>query len=224
MATTVQQIIEAAYGYSFKNRPDTIAQAGTELVGVVDRRHKQLFSMAAEIDPNFFGTATSVTGVAGVWQRPANAEVVYRIEDVNGNEIRVFPYDDRVMDFTEAAVFKRGQTFVNATSQMLGTETLQFWYSWRPDTLTGTGSNLSSFWVEAFNALLIIPLAAYLAAKDGRADDVALFNDELSNWEALFKAAIEREPAALEVRRIGIPRAGVPTRTIKTQGAGAPPA
>jgi hypothetical protein len=82
VTTTVQNVLNGAYGRSKKNQPNQIASEGTELIEVVDRAMRGIYAFAARINPTYFG-ATSLAVAFGTtgWARPDGAESVWAIKD-----------------------------------------------------------------------------------------------------------------------------------------------
>lgn len=223
MATDVQTILEQAVASSFRNRADTIATMATELVRKVDYRQKELFAVAAEVNPLFFGTQVPQAGVAGSWSRPADAEIVFRIEygPNPAQEIAVVPYDDRAAE-PDWSVYQLANSYIRTSvNHIADTDTLNFWYARRPMTLTGLGSFLDGVWPESYNDLLILPIAAYLARKDGRLEEAQGYIDDTATLEGLFVRFLKRQQAG-EIRRFNWPRIAAPTTPVAGSGAGRP--
>jgi hypothetical protein len=207
VTTTVQDILDAAYAKSTKNQPGTIANEAVELLSVVARKLAGLYSFAARIDPTHFAVTANVVGSGSVWIKPEAAEVIFRIEDSADTEVVVVPIDDRLAADPKPALYEFGQTFIAESTQAAppgATDTLTFWFSKRPDDpnpndLTGV---LDLSWDEAYNELLILEVALYLALKDGRADEVEMLKQERNTWAALFASHLANRIANLQ-RRFG---------------------
>jgi hypothetical protein len=223
MATTPQDIIVAALARSTKNKPGTIATASTELFHVVVRLLRGLYSYAATVNYTVFAGLLDVTattkaggpvGVTKGWQRPGDAELVFRIErtatttggvGTTGDPVIVVPYDDRQAETGLPAVFRMGQTYFPAGNAIDPTGgDLRFFFSRVPDDPKSFIDPLDAQWIEQYNDLLIIPCAIYLAKKDGRADEVPGLESEQQAWMALFTEFLKHPE--LERRRIGLVR------------------
>ncbi len=207
VTTTVQDILDAAYAKSTKNQPGTIANETVELLSVVARKLAGIFSFAARIDPTHFATQEDVAGAASAWLKPETAEVVFRIEDTAFAEVVVVPIDDRLAADPKPALYEFGQSFFASAGQANppgATDTLKFWFAKRPDdpnpnTIAGV---LDLGWDEAYNELLILEVAIYLALKDGRANEVEMLKQERNTWAALFASHLANRTANLQ-RRFG---------------------
>ena len=203
VTTTVGDIIVAALAKSTKNRANAIATSATELTGAVYRAICGAFSLAASVDPTFFGKSASVALSGGAWPFPEDAESIFRIENLSGEEVALVPQDDKGAERVRPAVFRVGRSFYGAgNSGDPTTGNLVFWYSKRPSALTATTDVLDSMWLEAYNELLVLDLAIYLAVKDGRDDEAQLLGAERSKWADLFSAHIVHATVN-EVRRFG---------------------
>lgn len=206
MATTVQQILTAAYAKSTKNRPGTIATENTELLQTVYRAMAGLFAFAARVNPTYFAKSSGVVGAGAPasFARPADAESIFRIETNTGAEVAVVPYFDKSAESGMPAVYRIGQQFIsagNAGDPAAGV-TLTFFYSKRPDVPATLASTIDPLWNEQYNELLVLEVAIYLAAKDGRMDEVQQLVGERNRWVALFVAFLEHETSN-ERRRFG---------------------
>lgn len=207
MATTVQQILTAAYAKSIKNRPGEIATETTELLQVVNRELQGLFAEGVEHNRTFFAQEAVVAYSApvGGWPRPDAAEAVIRIEAA-GAEVAEVPFDDRTAESGMPAVYHMGQVFKpagNAGDPTSGN--LTFFYSARPRDLTAlTGDpagTLDPLWPEQFNELLILRIALYLAGKDGqRSDELQLYSAEYEAWRQRFIRFLQHSSTTLRQR------------------------
>lgn len=208
VTTTPRDILEAAYPRSMQNNPGTIATESTELLAVVKRALDGCFAFAARINPTFFADTADVVGVGGVWARPETAESLFRIEEADGTEVVVVPYDDRTAEALLPSLYEYGRNFYaagNATDPG-DTDTLTFYYSKRADQPAGLDSTLDALWVEQFNELLILEVALYLAVKDGaaqsRGNELQALVAERNRWANRFNAFLEHATTNLR-RRYG---------------------
>jgi hypothetical protein len=202
MATTVQDILNGAYGKSAKNRPLSLAADATELVKVVQRSLQGLFAYGTRINPLFFGTSADVNAVSGSWARPADAESIFRIEIVAGLvEVAVVPFDDRKKaEPTMPAVYEMGQKFLPVGNVNDPVGTLRIWYARQASALVNLTDVLDAMWPERFNELLELEVAIYLALKDGRDSEVAELRPPRDAWAALYGAHLEHATANLRAR------------------------
>jgi hypothetical protein len=189
MATTAKQIIEAAYARSTFNDPDKLA-TNSELIAVIDRRLKQLYSVASRANPAYFGTSANATGVASAYTRPTDAELVMRVEGVSGvvasgTEISIVPFEDRNAEMAPV-VYLFGSSYISpgGAGNPAATDTIKFYYSKRHPNLDPTlasdhaTNTLDTSWPEQFNDLLVLHVAKYLATKDNRTAEIQVLNGE----------------------------------------------
>lgn len=228
MATTVREIIDAAYATSKKNQPGAIASETGELLALVNRSLRGFFAEGARHNRKIFGRRIVVDfddgEERGGWPRPASAESVVRIEaggdgDIptvgggkieTGTQIVEVPFDQRNAEPGKPCVYSYGQIYYSAGKDNdplpdSGTE-LVFFCSMRPTTLTaleGAGGVLDPLWPEQFNQLLILDIARYLAVKDGgREDEVAAFAQEYEREHQRFIEFLQHE-STTEVKSYG---------------------
>ena len=74
---------------------------------------------------------------------------------------------------------------------------LQFFYAKRPTDPADLDTALDALWTEQFNELLILEVALYLAAKDGRTDELASLGADRTSWLRLFQGFLEHETVDL---------------------------
>lgn len=171
--TNCRDIIDAAYSRSTFNDPDKLA-TDAELVGVIDRRFKQLYSKAARFNPVYFGKSTTVAAGGANWPWPADAELIFKVESL-GELVRVVPIEDLNADI-KPSVYQMGRAYLTTDTTELNpaTASLTLLYSRRPADLDTTlapehaTNTLDSTWPEQFNDLIVLHLAKYLSVKDSR--------------------------------------------------------
>lgn len=196
-----EDVVVAAMGTSTKNQPGHIATQATELRNVVRRLLQGVFALTARVNPEFYGEREVVPFAAGGWARPADVELLWRIELPEGDEVIVVPSDDRKADTARPAVYRLGRTFYSAgnAADPIGGN-LTFLFSSRPAVLAAITDPVDARFPDQFDGLLISDLAAYLARKDGRVDEAAAFREERDSWLKLYLAHVEHE-VTNEVRR-----------------------
>jgi hypothetical protein len=183
MATTVRQILDAAYATSSRNRPGTIANESVELVGVVQRALNGLFADALKHNRVFYAVRRVVAfdPVVVGWPRPARTYSIIRIEKPSGEEVVEVPFDNREADVSRPAVYAVGRNFHSAGNSADPVNgNLAMICSVFPAVLANVDSVIDPLWPEEFNGLLIMRVARYLAAKDSRPEDAAAI---MSEWE-----------------------------------------
>jgi len=195
MATNCRDIIEAAYSRSTFNDPEKLATR-QELIGVIDRRMKQLYSVIARNNPTYFGTKATVAPQSGSWPRPSSppAELIHRVETATGQQVHITPFEDRDGE-QPPAIYQYGQRYftVGRSNDPLNTATLTFFYSKRHPDLNPTlawdnaANRLDDMWPEQFNDLVVLHVARYLSTKDGRGEEIqVLAAEEQALMEVLF--------------------------------------
>lgn len=198
-----QDLLTDAYAKSKKNQPGKIATESTELLGVVNRVVRTFFQIGVRVNPYFFGDTEDVAYVSPGWARPSAAETIYRIETAAEVEVVVVPFEDRSAESGLPAVYRLGQVFRSAGNTNDPTSgTLTFFYSKRPTDVAALTSDIDSMFPDAYRELAVLEIAAYLALKDGRAEEVARLVAERDRWLRMFLAFLEHETVN-ERRRFG---------------------
>lgn len=200
---TPRELITAAYGFSTKNQPQEIATEETELLEVVQRALHRAYAIGARANPMFFGKTTAVPASTATWARPADAELVFRIEMPDTTEVVVVPMDDRDTEPEQPALYRFGQVYYpSGNASDPSTETLTFFYSQVSPTVADIDSTIDASWPVQFNNLLIFEIALYLAHKDGREEELPRLQSGYNEWLNLFLGFLQHETAN-ERRRWG---------------------
>lgn len=205
---TAQQIIVAGLAKSFHNRPDTLATSGTELVGVVQRELTGMFAVAARVNRDTISRRFPV-GFDGVgWTRPSGIESIWLIRDSQNRDVVTVPYDElQAAEGDPAVTFLDGAYIPTGLPDGPSTGTLTFYAVRVPVALVDLSSPVDPAFPEQFNPILELRVAIYLAQKDKRVQDAAMFEAEWDKWFGLYVAHLEHHTTNL-VRRTGIPRNG----------------
>lgn len=199
---TANDFIVAAHATSTKNRPNKIATSATELLRKFNKSLNIYYAIAARVNPMFFGVKETVVHTSLGWPRPACAEAVWRHELVDGTEVALVPFDQRMAEPGMPSVYTLGQHYVAAGNDDDPTDDddLVIFYSKRPTTLTALSDNVDSMWQGMYDQLPVLDLAIYLAIKDGRTDEVASYVAERNELLGLYVAFLEH--ADLHERRL----------------------
>lgn len=209
MATTVQQIIEAAYARSTANDPGKLAQ-DAELIGQLDRTYQRLYAeLAVASGDNALSKVTlTLTGSPANAILPTDVIDLVRVESVSGGKINLIPaYEKDRPWHLSPAVYRQGTSVIsrgNAGDPLSGSSIVALVLD-APTSLTTLASVLDTRWPHRFDSLLILDLALYLSDKDvGRspADYVNLRTD-LKDELAAFASLLENTNSAKETPHAG---------------------
>jgi hypothetical protein len=203
MTLIAEDIVVAAMASSTKNQPNRIATNATELLDVVRRAVQGIFALTARVNPEYYGEREDVAFNVDHWPAPADAELIWLIEDPALQEVIVVPSTDRRADEARPAVFRLGRKFYTAgnTLDPVG-GLLRFYFSSRPATLAAIGDPIDARFPDQFKSLLVCETAIYLSLKDGRHDEVPGLRESRNEWLKLYVAHVEHE-VVNEVRRFG---------------------
>ncbi len=208
MATTYEEIITNAHGYSSKSRPDQIATKQGELLALASRAVRALFAVAARANPEYWGQSENTNYFAPGWARPANAQTVYKITRTSDNvKVAIVPFDDQLAERALPAVFFYGRGYRIAQSPLGPTDTdqLTIWYARMPEKPSALTDIIDAQWEESFDNFLTLEVAIYLALKDGRMDEVATLRPDRDKEAQLFLDFMANANVGL-VSRFGQPR------------------
>jgi hypothetical protein len=216
VATTASEIFTGGYATSSKNNPGEIATEATELLRVLNQRLRKWFAFIARENWTLIGDSVLVgyDGAVSGWHRPANAELVARIEKVTGVEVVLVPTADRVTaEPTLPAVHRLGQVYFSCgnVNDPVPADSLWFYIAKQPTTLVAASSTIDSRWPESFNPILETELGVYLARKDNRVEELAALSAELDDWSTMLQLFCEHE-SINERRRFDLTNKFVATR------------
>ena len=124
---------------------------------------------------------------------------------VTGRNVVVVPFDDLACEAGLPALYRMGKTFYSAKNSKdpdPATDILTFWFSRRPTDPTDYVDTIDSQWEEAYNELVVLEIAAYLAHKDDRAGELQMLVKDRDEWLRLFIMFLEHETSN-ERRRYG---------------------
>lgn len=190
MATTPRDIIVAAYATNAANQPGAITTDETELLDLVNRLVRALFSEAASINPTYFGkraTVNAATPNAG-WPVPADAEAVFRVETPGGVNVWVVPYDDRALDPDRITVFFLGRRYWPAGNvNDVTSGDLVFWYARQPVDAATIDSVIDPDFPDGMVGVLIGLVALYLDIKDRRLQDAEAQQGVREQWLGIWR-------------------------------------
>jgi hypothetical protein len=205
---TVQEYLNIGYGKSKKNQPGKIIAESTEGVALVNRVIRTFFQLGVRVNPMFFvGTALvayddSESGAGPGWPRPAEAEAIFKIENDEGDEVVVVPWDDLSAESGKPAVYRMGQVYQPAGNDLDPAEEddLTFFFAKRPTDAILLTEDVDVMWPDAYAELPGYEIALYLAQKDGRTEEMPTLIGERDNWLRMFIAFLQHETMN-EVRR-----------------------
>ena len=196
--TLVSDIITAALARNVKNTPGVIATSW-ELMNAFRRIYPVFWTIGARVNPSFFGVRElldlKAESVPDGWARPADAEMIFRLETVTGARIALVDVEERDADPFTPALYEWGQAFYsagNALDPVVAEDPdITVWYSKKPDEIALVTDELEALWPEHFNELLVLELAALLAHKDERGEELGLLRADRDVWLRRFIAHLE---------------------------------
>lgn len=220
MPATVQALADAGFALSRLSRPELIATQAAALTKVVDRAQVALFQFAARVNPLVFSAQVEVPVTTGFWQRPSNAESLFRVEGLGAGttpalsgEVIVVPYDDRSAFAGTPAVYRMGARLFpagNAGDPTGGS--LRLFFSRRPAQMVGLSSSTDADFPDVFLPIFEYEIAAFNARADGGRDgELDLMLAERNRHITLFEQWLEHETQnesrrMAEVRRFATER------------------
>lgn len=193
MPTTPRSLLERSLTLSSKNDPRKFDWQ-IEGLRLATRCLRKFFTVAARVAPAHYGATAALPVVpqAG-WTLPASAEALYRIETAAGVEVVVVPEEDRRADTARPALLYRGRTFRPAGNPLdpaLGAALTAF-FAKRPDSPANLDAAVDALWESDHDELVSLEIAASLALKDGRLEELAALRIDRDVELRLFVAHLE---------------------------------
>jgi hypothetical protein len=183
MTFTVQNVWDRALARSIENEADLLSE--TEVINILSDKQRELFILAAVENPDYFGTSTTLSRGAftGVWDitshRPGTISkleiltIVGTVTDRSvGEEVNLVAFRFQSLGLAPR-VYLRGRKLTDFgdlnTDVSNYVSQLTMYYSPVPAALTAVGSiiSLPEEWVN----LLVVPLAKWMAIRDGGRDN-----------------------------------------------------
>jgi hypothetical protein len=175
-------------------RPDLLITANGELLSHLNLLVEHAFLDAAQaLVPAFVDEQTvglSTVGTVARWVFPVNALRVFEVKVLAGTTgvtlgtwpagslVSVVPWHDREYHTVRPCVVELGRalapTGVTGVDHPTGGD-LQLRYARRPAVMADLTSAIDTDWPAQHDEALILGVAMYAAAKDGRAEDLAMF-------------------------------------------------
>lgn len=189
---TGEELLLQAYAKSKKNQPDKIAAEAIELITIVNRVVRTFVHIGVRVNAPFFGNESAVAEVAGTWPRPTDAESVFRIE-TGGVEVAVVPFDQRDAEDSMPSVYRMGQVYRAAGLPNDPSGALDIFYAKRPTDIAALADPIDAMWPEAYAELAALEIAAQLANKDNRREELGFIVKERDRWLLLYLGFLEHE-------------------------------
>jgi hypothetical protein len=214
MSLTAQELLTAAYGTSTRNRPQTIADEQSELIGLLNRLTIELFLDAAISNPFWIGLQLSVDYSSELlgWPRPSRALALIRVETTEtttpalavGTEVAVVAPDDVNAGKFLPTVIEAAQVLLKSSlpdSPQDGALTM--WIARRATLLTIGGElsqTIDPAITDDMQDYFVHGVAAYLADKDGRSSEAAAHAAAKEAMRGLWLRLLESATPALRRR------------------------
>lgn len=208
---TVQDVLDRAFARSRRFIPEGAGAtaAPEELVPAVQDSLHALFQIGARVNGAYYGTSLAVAYVAPGWTRPADAESIDRIERSTGEEVVVVAMDQRDAEPGFPSIYRWGGIYrpAGVTPGPEAGETLTFFYSRRPASLSSATSTIDAAFPTSHRTLLELDVAIRLGIKDGgpSAEILGALGEERTEALKRYVAFLEHETVG-ERRSYGLVR------------------
>lgn len=185
MTTTYQTIIDNGFAKSSAARPETL-NSPAELVARINQCLLEAFQVMSREQPVLLGTSVQVSWNGSGWSRPSNClRAIKIVADATtiavpvlatGTEIKIVPFDDPLFCAGQPSVTEFAQAFMPVGQSMdPSSGTLRLYYARSPVLGTLATDTIDVLFPEPLNDFLQCDMAAYLATKDRRQEDVDAF-------------------------------------------------
>lgn len=204
---TYQELMDRAYGQSTKNQPGEIAEEDTELLELAHRIFQALYSIGHIIAPSFYAAETEQTHNGnGGWDQPDEADVIFLLQDPDGEEVVVAPFDEKDVAPDSPSVYAIGQTFKPTTSsdpdpQPPG-DNLTIYHTVAPAEPADKTDDIPAEYPGNHIDLPILQVALYLTRKDlgGRQGEYQVLAGERDKELARYVGMLENHLPTMQSR------------------------
>lgn len=168
--TPPRDILDAAYGLSLKTQPTEVATEDPELLNLIGRTLQALSTIAASVNPTFFGVEAAQSGNgSGGWDEPSDSESIFYVENPSGEEVVVVRVQEKGLEPHRPGVYSIGRTLKprgETPDPDPTTDSLTVYYSKELSKPATLSEEIDSAWDESHDDLLIQQVGLYIATKD----------------------------------------------------------
>lgn len=181
-----QDILDDAYGLSLKTQPDDVATPHPELTGSIFRSLQALYTIAASVNPTFFGAEqnASAPGAGNGWTKPTDAESIFYVEDPAGDEVITVRIGEWAVEPERPKVYSLGgelRTVGEAPDPDPSADALRIFYAKEPTPApTATTDPIPAEFPESHSQILVYQVGMYIATKDigSQAEELQVIRQE----------------------------------------------
>lgn len=190
---TFQDVFESTISWSLKEAPEGVTVSDAEAVMIINNGCDGLFLFGSRFNPEYFGQVTPVVGVAGVWDHPVNALLLFHRTDSNGDPVRVVSAMQSSAAHPEPAVRLLGRSYVanGLANDPAGNDTLNLWSVRAPAVGADLADTVDELIIDNFRDLLALETAMHLAIKDNRTEEVDRIRPLRDKWALRWGAYVE---------------------------------
>lgn len=205
--TQPRDVLDAAYGLSLKTQPGEVATEDPELLDVIVRTLHAISTIAASVNPTFFGVEGNVTPLAddSGWAEPAEAESIFYVEDPSGEEVVVVRAQEKGLEPHRPGVYSIGRVLKprgEAQDPDPTTDNLTVYYSKELKSPTTLTDDFDALWDESHDGLVIQQVGLYIAIKDigSQAPELQEFRRDRNRELARFVRRLENQLSNIRSR------------------------
>jgi hypothetical protein len=197
------EIIAAAWLRSRKNDAEITADSELELLPVLQRKLRKRIAQSVRVNRTFYSDVLAVPAFNSAWPRPVAAVSVFRIERASGKQVAVVDVDESDADPARPSVYELGGAFhpAGVPAGPDPAETLTFFFVRRAIVPTTLLDSIDPAFPDDHVDVLILDVAAHLALKDGRSEELAIIGAELQEAEAMYVQSLEHSTLNVQRRR-----------------------
>ncbi len=197
MATTVRDMVQRSLT-RLNEVTDAYPSSRAPMYERLGMRQRELYVRAAQINPEFYGTSTSVTVSGGIATVPPLAELVQRIEIASasgglaaGDPVTIVGLDDPRGELAPRVTLRNGQ-IRQIGSDLVGVTSLTVWYTFLSAAIPLTSAGTTALSLEQpWDELLEIDLAKWLLDK-ANSLDLAIRTAAMTRWSGDETALLAR--------------------------------
>jgi hypothetical protein len=191
---TAQDYINKAIARSYRNRGEVLAPEGAEMLVQLGDLFVEYYLFATGLNPAVFATTTALSWNGTGWDIPANCDTMIQLRTQAGTPITVVAVDNLDAEPTRPCVYRLGRHYFPAgLPSDPGATGIVAFYTLIPEPFASLAASPGAEWPAQYDTMVVVDLAMWLAAKDGRTDDVAEMLPLQQKWAGRYTEWCSRE-------------------------------
>jgi hypothetical protein len=198
---TYQEILNEALTLNRTTQENAqVSSGGYEITRAINRSLRGIYLIGARVNPLYHAKVDTAAESGGEWTIPADAELVFLVQDSEGETVFPTHPEEPIPDPGHPCVIRLGKTYRRPPGAAIPTGDLTLWYSRRAEVATTLGAEVDL--EDDFAPLLTYDLGAWFAGRDENMGEFDRLIGMRDTYLALYVASLEHAETGL-VRNVG---------------------